>query len=132
MHCTILEVYKAKSMQFFLQNVQNKIFKILKIFKYNMKFTRAACWISSKISNRDENTALIIFLFWSSLWCHYGRSLMLWNSTSWSRLKLTVQIQLAFYQCDSFLIDNRNTTGNSIETKCFVVLNAKLEVKLRF
>ena len=34
---------KARNMQFFLQNVQNEIFEILKMFKYNMKFTRAAC-----------------------------------------------------------------------------------------
>ena len=39
----ILKAYKTRNMQFFFQNVQNKIFKILKIFKYNMNFTRAAC-----------------------------------------------------------------------------------------
>ena len=32
-----------------------KIFKILKMFKYNMKFIKVACWINSKISNRDKN-----------------------------------------------------------------------------
>ena len=56
---------------------------------------------------------------------------MLWNSTSWSRLKLSVQIQLAFYPCDPFLTNNCSMTGNSVE-KCFVVLNVKLEVKLWF
>ena len=105
------------------------------MFKYNMESIRAASWINSKISNRDKNTTLMIFLFcnycWSLLWCNYWRSLMLWNSTSWSRLKLTVQIQLALYLCDPFLINNRNMAGNSVE-KCFVVLNVKLEVKLRF
>ena len=45
-------------------------------------------------------------------------------------LKLTVQIKLALYPCDPFLINNRNMTGNSVE-KCFVVLNVKSEVKLR-
>ena len=44
-------------------------------------------------------------------------------------LKLTVQKQLALYP---FLTNNRNMTGNSVEKKCFVVLNVKLEVKLRF
>ena len=39
----ILKTYKATDMQFFLQNVQNEIFKILKMTKYNMKFTRATC-----------------------------------------------------------------------------------------
>ena len=41
--------------------------------------------------------------------------LMLWYSTSYSRLKLTVQIQLALHLCDPFVINNRNMTGNSIE-----------------
>ena len=112
-----------------------KIFKILKMFKYNTKFIRAACWINSKISYKDKNTTLMIFLFCKYclplLWCNYWRSLMLWNFASWSRLKLTVQIQLAFYLCDPFSINNRNIAGNSVE-KCFVVLNVKLEVKLRF
>ena len=36
-------VRKAIDMQVFIQNVQNEIFKILKMFKNNMKFTRAAC-----------------------------------------------------------------------------------------
>ena len=34
---------KARDMQFFLQNVQNEIFKILKMFENNMKFTRVGC-----------------------------------------------------------------------------------------
>ena len=38
-----LKVYKGRDMQFFLQNVQNEMFKILKMFKYNVKFTRASC-----------------------------------------------------------------------------------------
>ena len=96
-----------------------KIFEIQKMLKYNMKFIKAAYWIKLKISNRDKNTTLMIFLFcnycWSLLWCNYWRSLMLWNSTSWSRLKLTVQIQLALYLCDPFLINNRIMAGNSVE-----------------
>ena len=36
-------VHKARDMYFFFQNVQNEILKILKMFKNNMKFTRAAC-----------------------------------------------------------------------------------------
>ena len=42
-HYAILKACKGRDMQFFLQNVQNEIFKILEMFKYNMKFTRAAC-----------------------------------------------------------------------------------------
>ena len=107
LHCAILKAYRARDIHFFFQNVQNEI---LKLFKYNMKFTRAASWINSEIRNRDKNTTLMIFLFchccWSLLCCNYWRSLMQWNSTSWSRLKLTVEImQLALYPCDPFLIN---------------------------
>ena len=35
--------HKSSDMQFFLQNVQNEIFKSFKMFKNNIKFTRAAC-----------------------------------------------------------------------------------------
>ena len=74
LHCAILKTLndfrekralESRNMQFFLQNVPNEIFKIFKMFENNMKFTRAAYWINSKISNRDKNTTLIIFLF-----CH--------------------------------------------------------------
>ena len=34
--------HKSRDMQFFLQNVQND-FKIFRMFKNNMKFTRAVC-----------------------------------------------------------------------------------------
>ena len=75
LHCAILKslygfkekrALKARDMQFFLQNIQNKIFKIFKMFKNNMKFTRAACWLNTNIINTDKNTTLKIFLF-----CHY-------------------------------------------------------------
>ena len=95
---------------FFPRNVQNETFKILKMLKNDMKFAREALWINSNISNRDKNTTLVIFLFchycWSLSWWTYWRSLMLWNSTSWSRLKLAVQIQLSFHPCNPFLINN--------------------------
>ena len=65
--------------QFFLGNVQNEIFKIFKMLQDNMKFTWAACWIYSKIRNRNKNSTLIIFLFrhyyWSLLWCSYSKFL---------------------------------------------------------
>ena len=34
--------HKAREMHFFLRNVSNEIFKILKMFKNNMKFTEQA------------------------------------------------------------------------------------------
>ena len=128
LHCAILKAlhgfkenraHKARDMQSFLQNIQNEIFKILEIIKNNMKFTLAVCWINSKISNKRKNTALVILLFchycWSLLWCNYWRSLLLWTSTSWSRLKLNVQMQLAPHPWDPFFINNRNMTSKSVE-----------------
>ena len=56
---------------------------------------------------------------------------MLWNSTSRSHLKVTVQIQLALHPCDPFLINNHNMIRTSVE-KRFVMLNVKLQLKLRF
>ena len=53
---------QVNDMQFFLQNVQNEIFKILKMFKNNMKFTRSACQINSKISNRLKHHAYNILI----------------------------------------------------------------------
>ena len=41
LHCAVLKAYKARDRQFSLQNVQNEISKILKMFKYNIKFIRA-------------------------------------------------------------------------------------------
>ena len=46
--------HKSRDTQFFLQNVQNEILKVFKMFKNNMKFTQAACWINSKIRSRDK------------------------------------------------------------------------------
>ena len=52
LHCAILKALhgfpkkralKLRNMEFFLQNVQNEIFKIFKVFKNSMKFSRAAC-----------------------------------------------------------------------------------------
>ena len=42
-----------------LKNAQNEIFKILKMFIYNMKFTGTACSINLKISNKDKNTIIV-------------------------------------------------------------------------
>ena len=51
LHCAILKVlygfkekraHKVRDMQLFIKNVQKVIFKILKMFKNNMEFTRAA------------------------------------------------------------------------------------------
>ena len=67
------------------------------------------------------------YLRWKAFFQHFERvfkfqfrlesaRLMLWNSTSWSLLKLSVQIQLSLYPCDPFLINNCNRTGNIVES----------------
>ena len=73
---------QKRDMQCFLQNFQNDFlqndFKIFRMFKNNMKFTRAACWINSKISNIDKSITLTTFLChycWSFFWCNYWKSL---------------------------------------------------------
>ena len=58
-------------MQFFLQNVQNEIFKIFRMFKSNMKFIRVACWINCKISNRDKTTTLTKYSYFVTIVGHY-------------------------------------------------------------
>ena len=108
-----------------------------KNFRNMTKFNRLACWINSKIRNRVSNNILMMFICChyccSLLWGNYWRSLiMLWNSTSWSVLKLTVPTELPHHPWDPFLINNYNMTGNSVENHCFIVLNVKLQVKLRF
>ena len=54
---------------------------------------------------------------------------MLWNSTFWNHLKLTVQLQLALYPYNPFLVDNRNMTSNSVE-KYFALWNVIQNVLL--
>ena len=52
LHCAVLKAlysvkekraHKARAIQFYLQNVKIEIFKIMKMFKNKMNFTRAAC-----------------------------------------------------------------------------------------
>ena len=81
LHCAILKALHGFSGKknpqvkgFFLQNVQNETFLIFKMYKNNMKFTRAVSWINSKISNKwDENTTLLLVI----LCCNYWKSLKL-------------------------------------------------------
>ena len=55
---------------------------------------------------------------------------MLWNSTSWSRLKLTVQVQRTLHPWDPFLLNNRDMIGNIVEKQCFAVSNVIQNVLL--
>ena len=72
------------------------------------EITQPTSWINSKISNEDNSTTLMTLLCchycWSLLCCDYWQSLVLWNSTSWSHLKLTVHLQLAFHRHGSHFL----------------------------
>ena len=60
---------------FLFQIVQNEAFEIFKMFKSSMRFTNAACWVTSK--KKKKSATLMIFLCsyycWSLLFCvmHY-------------------------------------------------------------
>ena len=85
--CDILKVlygFEEKRDRKSIFNAPDEIFGILKMFKNNKKFTRAACWISSKISDWDKSTTLTIFLC-----SHYCCSL-------WWRLKVFHAVELHF------------------------------------
>ena len=63
LHCNkVKRTHKAIDRWFLFQNVQIEISEIFKMFKNNMKFTRVACRIDSKISIRDNRTILMIIL----------------------------------------------------------------------
>ena len=106
------------------------------MFENNLKFTRAACWINSEITNGDNSITLVIFFCchycYQLLCCSYWRSLMLSNSISWSCIKSTVQIHLALHPCDTFFINTLSTDANSVEKICNVVMNVNLQLKIRF
>ena len=121
LHCAVLKAlhsfqekrsHKSRDMQFFLQNIQNEIFKISKMFKSNVKFTRPAYLINSKISNRNKNTMLMVFLFchccWSLLWWNYWKSL---KSNSHLPKKLLYLLQWKTFKSDEkcFLFYSKNS-----------------------
>ena len=99
----------------------NLIFLIKPVFWHDRKFRKKI-----QISEREEHwrwkTFFIIFKGFS-VFKHFLRlesaPLMLWNSISWSNLKLTIQIQLVFHPCTSFLINNCNITGYSVKKIIF-------------
>lgn len=67
LHCAIrkalytFKVTRAHSQKLF-QNIQNEILENFKMFK-NMKFTRVACWINSKIKKHYTQNIFMLSLF---------------------------------------------------------------------
>ena len=140
LHCAVLKVlYDFKEKGAHKEKYSQIFFKLefwyFESAEKHHEIHQTACWFNSKISNRESKTTLmILYSYVTAIVVHYfrRRSLMLWNSTSSNHLKLTVQIQLALHPCDLFLINDRKMTGNKVENYCFVALNVKLQVKLRF
>ena len=113
--------------------LQNGVFQILKMFKNNMKFTRKACWINSKISHRNRNTTHDILTLSLLLVIIMVELLNVLNALELYFLKLLeVNCSNTAFPYNPFLKNNRNMTGNSVGKKCFPVMNVKLQVKLRF
>ena len=50
-------VHEETDSQFLFQNIQGEVCE----FKNNLRFTRAAWWINSKTSNRDNSTTFMVF-----------------------------------------------------------------------
>ena len=98
-HYAILALFDSNKKdardQFLLQYFQNKK-------KSYIKFTKAACWVISKISNRENSIKLIILkcclYCWSLFYCNYWRSLILQNSTFRNSLKVAVQSRLILHK----------------------------------
>ena len=64
--------------RFPFQNFQRQVFKIFKMFKKKVQFTRVVIWINFEISNRGNSPTLIKFLCchycWPLLCCSYWGS----------------------------------------------------------
>ena len=102
------------------------------MFKNNMKFTRAASCINSKVSSGDNSTTLIFWCYhycWSLLYCNCWKSLML--RTSHLLNPDLLRCNLLLIHSILFFKNNRNMAANSVEKHCCVVLNVKLLNNLR-
>ena len=100
--------------------LQNGVFQILKMFKNNMKFTRKACWINSKISHRNRNTTHDILTLSLLLVIIMVELLNVLNALELYFLKLLeVNCSSTAFPYNPFLKNNRNMTGNSVGKKMF-------------
>ena len=67
---------------FLFQIVQNEAFEIFKMFKSSMRFTKVACWVTSKKKKKKKKKSATLMIFlcsyycWSLLCCNHWRSLV--------------------------------------------------------
>ena len=131
LHCAILKLYMALrkkeptsqetcsfSFKMFKMKFFNGKMKMkMKMFKNSMKFIRAACWINSKISNRDKNITLMVILS-LLLVIVMAELLKVFNDVEFYFLK-PLKISYSNANCsssyDPFLLNNCNMTNNSAE-----------------
>ena len=86
------------------------------MFKSNTKFTTAACWVNSKIRDRQEHNTHDIIILFLLLVIIMVELLKVFKVVQLHFLKsLTVQMQFVLHPCDPFLITNRNMIDNSVE-----------------
>ena len=138
LHCSFLKAlhnfkveraHNARDNQFLFQNVQNGIFEIFKNVQSSLKLTQKSVigkaapssWYFYVISNVPHYYAVIWKVF-NALELHILKSLKV------NRYKYS----LFFIQAAHFSINNCNIKANGVEKYCFVVLNVKLQVKVRF
>ena len=115
LHCAILKLCTVlKKKEPTRQELCNFSFKMFKMW-----FLRF--WKCLKTIKHHTHDILILSLLLVIIMVELLRSLMLWNYTYCSCLKLTVQLQLALHPYDLFLINNRNVTGDIVEKYCFAV-----------
>ena len=108
---------------------------IFKMFKNNMKFTRAAWWITSK-NNKWINSKTLCILScyqycWPLLCCNCWRSLILWNSTAWSCLKLLQRTACSSSMRIMFQ-NHHNMTINPFHATCLFRYPLKTSENQRF
>ena len=84
---------QGKDMQFFIQNVKNEISNILKMFEYNIKLTRAACWITSFARKKKTGASSPLVFFYPMRMVNYR----------WSKYNLLASLCLANYLAVNWL-----------------------------
>ena len=108
---------------------------IFKMFKNNMKFTRAAWWITSKNNKWINSKTLCILLCYQYCWpllcCNCWRSLILWNSTAWSCLKLLQRTACSSSMRIMFQ-NHHNMTINPFHATCLFRYPLKTSENRRF
>ena len=126
----VKKIPQGKS-QFLSQNAQHEIFKILKMFKNNTKFTGQPVELTQKLATETVTPHLWYFYVVNIAGDYYK----VFNAVELHILKsLKVNCSNTVSSLYMQPIFNKQLPydGHSVEKHCFLVLNVKLQVKLRF